>query len=179
MSLRKSCPHPNELLTWPFITSFSQKRVIFRDSRSHGRVEVFPDVCSSSACNNVLPASVFFMFYKRHFENREGMGRVWFPVPLSVHSPSSETQGQIVGARESLNGRKNMARRKVKNGEKRCCQSRSYLLPDPLPPPRAVKRPRRFLILNFIKEAIINQQVPITRNNMQQGVQRTQHACNI
>ena len=31
---------------------------------------------------------------------------------------SSETQGQIVGARESLIGRKNMARRKVKNGEK-------------------------------------------------------------
>ena len=34
------------------------------------------------------------------------------------NSPSSETQGQIVGARESLNGRENMARRKVKNGEK-------------------------------------------------------------
>ena len=33
-------------------------------------------------------------------------------------NPSSETQGQLVGARESLNGRKNMARRKVKNGEK-------------------------------------------------------------
>ena len=31
---------------------------------------------------------------------------------------SSETQGQIMGSRESLNGRKNMARRKVKNGEK-------------------------------------------------------------
>ena len=31
---------------------------------------------------------------------------------------SSETRGQILGARESLNGRKNMARRKVKNGEK-------------------------------------------------------------
>ena len=31
---------------------------------------------------------------------------------------SSETQGQIVGARERLNGRKKMARRKVKNGEK-------------------------------------------------------------
>ena len=30
----------------------------------------------------------------------------------------SETQGQIVGARESLKGQKNMARRKVKNGEK-------------------------------------------------------------
>ena len=31
---------------------------------------------------------------------------------------SSETQGQIVGARESLNGRENMAGRKVKDGEK-------------------------------------------------------------
>ena len=31
---------------------------------------------------------------------------------------SSETQGQIVGARESLNGRKNVAQRKVKNGKK-------------------------------------------------------------
>ena len=29
----------------------------------------------------------------------------------SYFAPSSETQGQIVGARESLNGRKNMARR--------------------------------------------------------------------
>ena len=32
--------------------------------------------------------------------------------------PCSETQGQIVGARESLNGRGNMAWRKVKNGVK-------------------------------------------------------------
>ena len=32
--------------------------------------------------------------------------------------PSLETQGQIVGARESLNERENMARKKVKNGEK-------------------------------------------------------------
>ena len=31
---------------------------------------------------------------------------------------SSETQGQIVGARESLNGRKKIVWRKVKNGEK-------------------------------------------------------------
>ena len=31
---------------------------------------------------------------------------------------SSETHGQIVGARKSLNGWKNMAQRKVKNGEK-------------------------------------------------------------
>ena len=35
--------------------------------------------------------------------------------------PSSETQGQIVWARESLNGRKNMAWRKVKNGEMSRC----------------------------------------------------------
>ena len=34
---------------------------------------------------------------------------------------SSETQGQIVGARESLNGQKNMARRKVKDGKKSLC----------------------------------------------------------
>ena len=39
-----------------------------------------------------------------------------FLVPHS--DPSSETQGQIVGARGSLNGRKNMAQRKVKNSEK-------------------------------------------------------------
>ena len=37
---------------------------------------------------------------------------------LTYLTPSPETQGQIVGARESLNGRKNMARRKVKNSEK-------------------------------------------------------------
>ena len=36
----------------------------------------------------------------------------------STSVTSSETQGQIVGARESLNGRKNKARRKEKNGEK-------------------------------------------------------------
>ena len=39
-------------------------------------------------------------------------------VSVVRQNPSSETQGQIVGARESLNGRKNMARRKVKNGER-------------------------------------------------------------
>ena len=39
-----------------------------------------------------------------------------FLVPHS--DPSSETQGQIMGAKESLNGRKNMARRTVKNSEK-------------------------------------------------------------
>ena len=39
-------------------------------------------------------------------------------TPWVMLFSSSETQGQIVGARENLNGRKNMARRKVKNGEK-------------------------------------------------------------
>ena len=37
---------------------------------------------------------------------------------LGYNFASSETQGQIVGARESLKGRKNKARRKVQNGEK-------------------------------------------------------------
>ena len=37
---------------------------------------------------------------------------------LKADGPSSETRGQIVGVRESLNGRENMAGRKVKNGEK-------------------------------------------------------------
>ena len=42
-----------------------------------------------------------------------------YAVSTCIHLlPSSDTQGQIVGARESLNGRKNMARRKVKNDEK-------------------------------------------------------------
>ena len=37
-----------------------------------------------------------------------------FALPEFASSASSETQGQIVGARERLNGRKKMARRKVK-----------------------------------------------------------------
>ena len=41
-----------------------------------------------------------------------------FKYTWAVKQTSSETQGQIVGARESLNGRKNKARRKEKNGEK-------------------------------------------------------------
>ena len=47
---------------------------------------------------------------------------------LFAHTfPSSETQGQIVGARESLKGRKNMARRKVKKGEKSPWGQKSFL----------------------------------------------------
>ena len=44
-------------------------------------------------------------------------GREWVLIWVWVGA-SSETQGQIVGAREGLNGRENIARRKVKNGEK-------------------------------------------------------------
>ena len=44
--------------------------------------------------------------------------------------PSSDTQGQIVGARESLNRQENMARRKVKKGEK---SLRGQCLTRPVP----------------------------------------------
>ena len=80
------------------------------------------------------------------------LDRVWFSTSLSLTGqiisresvlnraynfarvcpePSSETQGQIVGTRESLNGRKNMTRRKVKNGEKSpwCQKNTSFLAP--------------------------------------------------
>ena len=56
---------------------------------------------------NCCPSSWFFQF-KDAMSNK-----VSFYIVVS----SSETQGQIVGARESLNGRENIARRKVKNGE--------------------------------------------------------------
>ena len=46
------------------------------------------------------------------------MQSICCPLPILVPRASSETQGQIVGARESLNGRENKARRKVKNGKK-------------------------------------------------------------
>ena len=48
---------------------------------------------------------------------------------------SSEAQGQIVRARESLNGQKNMARRKVKNGEKSPWGQMSYQISSKRSPP--------------------------------------------
>ena len=45
------------------------------------------------------------------------VSRSTFYVSTGI-AASLETQGQIVGPRERLNGRKNMARRKAKNGEK-------------------------------------------------------------
>ena len=44
-------------------------------------------------------------------------GRGWLWLDTG-NQASSETKGQIVGARESLKGRENMARRNVKNSEK-------------------------------------------------------------
>ena len=46
---------------------------------------------------------------------------------VGMLDPSSETRKQIVGARESLNGRKKMARRKVKYGDVLYFSSRHFL----------------------------------------------------
>ena len=50
---------------------------------------------------------------------RENPGNEYKSLVESFVESSLETQRQIVGASESLNGRKNMARRKAKNGEKK------------------------------------------------------------
>ena len=47
-----------------------------------------------------------------------GVIRILMYRMLAIKVPSSETQQQIVGTRESLNGRKNVVQRKVKDGEK-------------------------------------------------------------
>ena len=59
--------------------------------------------------------------------------------------PSTETQDQIVGPRESLNWRENVARRKVKNGEK--SSSRRSLL---FFVPYIFSRPFRLSLAPFI-----------------------------
>ena len=75
---------------------------IARCSRSES---VFTFLLSTSPCS--CGNSIIFLF-----------GMV-LPFLLRARvTSSSETQGQIVGARESLSGLKNMTRRKVKNGEK-------------------------------------------------------------
>ena len=51
-------------------------------------------------------------------DNFKVLPNTFLEKSLSLAVASSETQGQIVGTRKSLNGRKDMARRKVKNGEK-------------------------------------------------------------
>ena len=58
---------------------------------------------------------VYFMHSYFYFVFKKGRAGLAFKVSKYA---SSETQGQIVGTTESLNGRKNVARRKVKNGEK-------------------------------------------------------------
>ena len=62
-------------------------------------------------------------FWGPEHEDHEALGFSGFNSGVSFGDfwsfPSSETQGQIVGTRESLNGRKiYMERTKVKNGEK-------------------------------------------------------------
>ena len=57
---------------------------------------------------NVILEAVVVVFVLKGKSKKEGEAK----------KPSLETQGQIVGAKESLNGPKNMARRKVKKGEK-------------------------------------------------------------
>ena len=72
---------------------------------------------------NKTTAYFYFQFLRRQFPSGgESIKACVSKYPalqkLDVMTPSSETQGQIVGARESLNRRKNKARRKVKNGGK-------------------------------------------------------------
>ena len=66
---------------------------------------------------DALPPYLFILAI-RNDNNIQGIRIGEKIVKLTLFAASSETQGQIVGERESLNGRKNMARRKVKNGEK-------------------------------------------------------------
>ena len=54
------------------------------------------------------------MYLESFYAGQDVTTKIYYVLEVT----SSETQGQIVGARESLNGRENMARRKVKNGEK-------------------------------------------------------------
>ena len=53
----------------------------------------------------------------------------------AVREPSSETQGQIVGARESLNGRKNMAQKKSKERREEPLGTMSYQTSSKRSPP--------------------------------------------
>ena len=74
------------------------------------------NLCTKSCALDPIPSSVF---QRCQYRLVPIITRI---VNLSFQGdPSSETQGQIKGARESLNGRKNMARRKVKNGNLKTC----------------------------------------------------------
>ena len=79
------------------------------DNEHQDAVNVTPDT--------VLEGSI----YRIRFNYLGPMPYNFFFFILSRFHASSETQGQIARARESLNGRKNMARRKVKNGNLKTC----------------------------------------------------------
>ena len=90
------CPWVSEQHNQPMYTNWKTKAYLFQPSLHY------------NANKKKEPA-----FSRLIFEGNQGY------ILLFRNFASSETQGQIVGTRESLNGRKNMARRKVKNSEKR------------------------------------------------------------
>ena len=83
---------------------------------------------------------LYFLFYFIVFGKKRGIresflkkASCWIFVKRSgMLDPSSETRGQIVGARESLNGRKKMAQRKVKYGVVPYFSSRHYIFFPPV-----------------------------------------------
>ena len=87
-----SCPSEIE---WLRVRYFQTFMLLYNDQERQ-----FPGFTSDTS-------ALFRIKDQLHFED------LW-----TKESTSSETQGQIVGSREILNGRKNMPRRKVKNGEK-------------------------------------------------------------
>ena len=100
---------------------------------------------------------------KEKKRNKKSFCGFLFPV-CSLPAPSSETQGQIVGTRESLNGRKNVARRKVKNGDLYFSSFHIYFsarLDFPSPPLSAPGSPRRSPHCMEIKLGFFNFSSPI------------------
>ena len=112
----------------------------------------------------------FFVYYWRKREFASIL--IWFNNPLTFctfskiylppPNPSSETQGQIVGTRESLNGRENVARRKAKNGSSR--RSLLFFVPhfparldfpsSPLSAPGSPRMPQTHLSLRHNKRPL-------------------------
>ena len=104
--------------------------------------------------------------YSRKIDTLESIV-LFFPQKLVRLFPwtSSETQGLIVGAR-SLNGRENMARRKIKNGE---TSPRGQCLTRPVPNGR--RRPGFWLVTeNFC--VILPNQKPERRRPFGPGLAR-------
>ena len=97
----------------PFISPFYVLVTTIKDHVDINRISTWTCCNSSFLCKILLWAHVLCL--KRWKKLKLGEIKEWMQA---LKRTSSETQGQIVRARESLNGMKNMARRKVKNGEK-------------------------------------------------------------